>query len=64
MESSSKLLRCMILSTTQESSEEFARWLTGTEGKEGLYVTSINGVDIMSYCRWPNCPKGLPGAPA
>lgn len=59
-----KLLRCMIVSANQESGEEFAKWLTESESKEGLYTRLYNGYEFKLFIRWPGCPKGLPGAPA
>ena len=59
-----KLFRCMVLSVDQFSAEKFAGWLTDSEGTEGYFTKLYSGYEFKLFTRWPNCPKGLPGAPA
>jgi hypothetical protein len=61
---STKLFRCTVLSIDQSSAEEFAKWLTESEGKEGFFSKSYSSYNFKVYTRWPNFPKGLPTAPA
>jgi hypothetical protein len=59
------LLRCMIVALTEEAGNEFASWLFGAESKkDGIFSSSYQDYDFKAYVRWPECPKGLPGAPA
>jgi Ca2+-binding EF-hand superfamily protein len=60
----SNLLRVMIISSSQAAGEEFAKWLSESEAKEGVYEKTHDDHTFKFYIRWPDCPKGLPGAPA
>lgn len=58
-EEKNKLLRIMILATTQELSEKYGRELFGIEMKEGCFTQEYNKHEIKAFCKWPNSPKGL-----
>ena len=63
MHNENKVIRVLIVSSNQQSCENFAKWLSECEPKEGFWITSTNNFEIRSYIKWPGCPKTIAGAP-
>ena len=64
MDTSNKIvIRVLIVGTSQESCETFAKWLTDSDTQEGYWITNHNNFEIRSYIRWPGSPKTTASAP-
>ena len=63
MDNQKKIIRVLIVSSNQESCENFAKWLSESDSKDGFWITSSNNFEIRSYIKWPGCPKTIAGAP-
>jgi hypothetical protein len=56
---STKQFRFIVLSNTEQSANEFAKWLTGTDLKDGVYTRKYKNTEFIGYCRWPGSGKPI-----
>jgi hypothetical protein len=56
--------RFVVLAQSEQVADEFTKWLTESESKDGYYTRKYKNTEFIGYCRWPGYNKALPGAPA
>jgi hypothetical protein len=59
-----KQFRFVVLGHSEQSSNEFAKWLTGSEDTSAYFSKTYKNTEFIGYCRWPGYNKALPSAPA